>query len=150
VANPSNIVAEITDSIALQVGNLLPNRKKSPFVWDFAQNSSKANKSVYAVRQGSASNVAGTNKTVTFDQTFEVALSSDFKNKSDSDSSLSDTISAMYQDLQTVWTEIFLRKLNLSRVLLVSGLELTEPLIDNDNNIVNISLRFVVKYRTEI
>lgn len=145
-----NLVGDITNEIRDQVGTLLPNRKLSAYIWSLESNTTKGNKEVYSVRMGAGNSVSGTNKTITLDQDFEVILSSEFKNKADNDAALDGVIYALYQDAQTVMVELYQRKLNLSRVLVVQSLELGEPSIDNDINIVNISLRFNVKYRTEI
>jgi hypothetical protein len=146
----TNIVGSITDELKSQISTLLPTRKESAFRWSLEQNTSKGNKEVFALRPGSASTVSGTNRTITFDQDFTLILSNEFKNKGDNDAALDAAIQAIYQDLQTVYVEIYLRKLNIARVLVVQSITIDEPSIDNDNNIVNISLRFSVKYRTEI
>jgi hypothetical protein len=151
VANiSSNLVADISSEIASQVGNLLPLRKPSRYQWSLNDNSFKGNSAIFAVRPGSASTTSGTNRTVTFDQNFEVILSDSFKNKGDNDAALDAAIKGIYEDMQTIYVEIFQRKLNLSRVLLIDSMEMSEAEVDNENDIVNITLRFNVKYRTEI
>jgi hypothetical protein len=144
-----NIVKDITDQLKSQIATLFPLRSESRYIWSIDSNSYRTNKNLYAVRPSSGLNVTGTNRTVTIDQTFEVVLSTEFKNKGDNDASLNDAIMALYEDHEALYRLAFQRNLNISRVLVVNQVDLADPEIDNDNNIVSISSRFNIKYRTE-
>jgi len=145
----ANIVNEITEALKMQIGTALPTRSESRYKWSLENNSFKTNSNLYCLRPGSASSVAGTNRTITIDQTFDLILSTEFKNKGDNDTALNDAIFSLYEDHETVYKLWFQRNLNISRVLVVDSVALTEPDIDNENNIVSITSSFNVKYRTE-
>ena len=144
-----NIVLDITNQMIAQVQATLPARSESKYIWSIDANSYRTNKNIFCVRPGSAINVLGTNRTVTLDQSFEILLSTEFKNKADNDTSLDDAIFALYEDHEKLYPLMFQRNFNIPRVLVVNQVELDAPDIDNDNNIVSITARFTVKYRTE-
>jgi hypothetical protein len=132
-----------------QIGTELPNRVESRYIWALEANSYRGNKNLYAVRPGAAFNVAGTNRTVTIDQNFEIILSSEFKNKGDNDAALDEVILGLYEDHEKLYPLMFQRNFNIQRVLVVNQVALSAPEIDNDNNIVSVTASFNVKYRTE-
>jgi hypothetical protein len=145
----ANIVQEITDGLKAQVATTLPLRTESRYIWDFKKNAFKNNSSLYAIRPSSGSSVSGTNRTITVDQGFELILSTEFKNKGDNDAALDAAIYSLYEDHEAVYKVWFQRNLAIARVLVIDSIELNEPDVDDDNNIVSITARFNVKYRTE-
>jgi hypothetical protein len=92
--------------------------------------------------------VAGTNKTVTIRQTFDVVLSSDFKNVGDNDAALQEAVLTLTDDAETLYSYAFYRHFDIQRVLLVNAVDLSSPEIDNENNIVSMTVSFSVTYRT--
>lgn len=144
----ASIVEDIVTQMKAQIATEIPGRSESRYVWSLETNSYRTNKDLFAVRPLGGSSVPGTNKTITIDQTFEVVLSTEFKNKGDNDASLQDAIFALHQDVEILYRFAYQRKFNIQRVLVVNSVEIAEADIDNGNNIVSISSRFNIKYRT--
>jgi hypothetical protein len=143
------IVQEIVDAIEINIQALLPTYKKASFVYDLSLNNRKQSKKVYAITPQSASNVSGSTLTVTLDQTFDVTLSDTYSPKNDSDINLQDKVLEIHSDIETVYKELFQRRLGLAKVLVVQVVDISSPEIDNDNNTVSLTASFSVKYRKE-
>ena len=144
----ASIVQDIVTQMKAQIAENIPSRGESRYVWSLESNSYKTNRDLFAVRPLGASSVAGTNKTITLDQDFEVVLSTQFQNKGDNDASLQEAIFALHQDAETLYRFAYQRKFNIDRVLVVNSVEIAEADIDNENNIVSVASRFNIKYRT--
>lgn len=143
------IVQEIVDAIEINIQALLPTYKKASFVYDLGLNNRKQSKKIYAITPQSASNVSGSTLTVTLDQTFDVTLSDTYSPKNDSDISLQDKVLEIHSDIETIYKELFQRRLGLAKVLVVQVVDISSPEVDNDNNTVAITASFSVKYRKE-
>jgi hypothetical protein len=145
----SNLVKDIRDGLENLIESTCPNFKKSRYIWDFQLNNERTSGDIYAVRPNSGSSTTGTNKTITINQTFEVLLSSKFKNVSDKDSALDLVIMGLYEEHEKLEKVLFQRNINIARVLVVESIDLSSPDIDNDNNSVTITASYVIKYRNE-
>jgi len=120
-----------------------------PYAYNLALNDRLADKN-FCTRVGSASTTDGTNRAVTFDHDIEVILSQKWLPKrGQGDSDLREKISDISEDLETVYKELYKRPfaLDSAALLLIAPLDLSEPDIDEDNNLVSITLTLNVKYR---
>lgn len=145
----SNIVLDIRDSLKTQIEAELPNFKLSKFAWDFERNNDRNNDNIYAVRPQSASNVRGTNQTITLNHDYDIYLSSRYKSKGDNDIDLDEVIMSLYEQHEKLEKMLFRRKLNIQRVLVVESVTLTAPQIDYDNHTVSIVATYTIKYRND-
>lgn len=146
----SSLVQEIRDQLQAQILALLPGWKNSAYQYDVTRNSEATHTKLLACRPGAASTVAGTNKTVTLDQAFVVELTDRFnKQGNDSDRPEDKAIMALYENHEKLYRAIHRRNLSIQRVLVVSFLDMGEPVIDNENGTVSIIATYTVKYRTE-
>jgi hypothetical protein len=143
------IVQEIVDAIEINIQSLLPTYKKASFVYDLSLNNRKQSKKIYAITPQSASNVSGSTLTVTLDHSFDVTLSDAYSPKNDSDINLQDKILEIHNDIESLYKELFQRRLGLAKVLVVQVVDISSPEIDNDNNTVAITASFSIKYRKE-
>lgn len=144
-------VAElIMDQIEVHINTLLPSYDKSPFVYSLELNNRKTSKQVYSIRPGSALNVQSVTRAITLDQVFEVYLSKAYTNVSQNDLSLQEKVLEIMADHETLYKEVFLRRLAGGEVMIVQGVDLLDPEIDFDNHFVSITASYTVKYRNSI
>jgi len=141
------IVREIRDAFNTQIESILPSYSRSKYKWSFADNNKPNSKSIYAVRIGSAGTISGTNQTITQERLFEVLLSNRFESKGDNDNDLDEKIIQLIDDHEALQVELYRRKLNISRVLVINAIDITEPEIDNENNIVTMTATYTVRFR---
>jgi hypothetical protein len=142
-------ISEILDLIEDKVSDLLPEYKAMPFVYDITLNDRLAVKN-YGVRLGSALTIAGTNHAATFDHSIEIELTQRYEpKKSSGDADLRAKISLISDDIETLYKEFYRRPGSLSSasLLVIAPVDLSEPRIDNNNNLVTIVLTLSVKYR---
>jgi hypothetical protein len=143
------IVQEIVDAIEINIQSLLPTYKKASFVYDLSLNNRKQSKKIYAITPQSASNVSGSTLAITLDHSFDVTLSDAYSPKNDSDINLQDKILEIHNDIESLYKELFQRRLGLAKVLVVQVVDISSPEIDNDNNTVALTASFSIKYRKE-
>jgi hypothetical protein len=142
-------VSEIVEKIEGKIVELLPSYKQLPYAYSIELNDRLADKN-FAVKIGSATTTDGTNRAVTFDHEIDVLLSQKWLPKrGQGDSDLRDKISQISSDLETVYKELYKRPMAVesASLLIIAPLDLSAPDIDNDNNIVSITLTLSVKYR---
>lgn len=143
----SSRVQQIVDGIETVIVANTSGYQKSKNVFDLSQNNLKTSKKVYAVRPMSASPTSTAIKHWTLEQTFEVVLSNEFVNKDGTDSGLRTILYALYEDLEAIGKKTLITKLGLNFVLLVESMDISEPSIDNDNNIVTLTSNVVIKFK---
>lgn len=144
-----SVVTELMTLIESKVETLLPTYKVMPFVYELELNDRLAAKN-YGVRLSSASTIAGTNHAATFDHSVEIDLTQRYEpKKSSGDKDLRDKIAAISDDIETLYKEFYRRPGSLASasLLVIAPVDLSEPKIDNDNNLITITLTLSVKYR---
>lgn len=144
-----SVLNDLTDKLNDKVEALLPDYKPMPYVYNLELNDRLADKN-YGIRVGSATTTDGTNRAVTFDHDVEVILSQKWLPKrGEGDSDLRQKINDISGDLETVYKELYKRPfaLNSASLLIIAPLDLSAPEVDNDNNLVSITLTLSVKYR---
>ena len=146
------IVADILNALDLQVINTLPTYKKSKFNYFLEKNNRVTSKKIYAIRPDTGKSTVGTTLSATFDQNFEVILSDIYLDKNDSDLDLSNKILTLHGDVELLYLELYLKRLNLSsaQVLVVQLVDISSPDLDIDNSTVSITATFSIKYRSQI
>lgn len=146
------IVQDILVALETKVSSLLPTYKKSKFTYSIESNNRISAKKIYAIRTSSGSSVTGVTLSATFDQGFEVILSDIYQPKNDNDIDLVDKITQLHTDVETLYRDLYQRRLDLTsaQVLLVQLVDISVPEIDNDNDSVNITATFTVKYRSNL
>lgn len=142
-----SLVRDIKEAFETQIEETLTSYSKSKYKWSIEQNNKANSSSVYAVRVNSAGTISGTTQTITQARTFDVILSTKFKNKGDNDDNLDEQIMVLCDDHESLQVVLFRRKLNLARVLLVQAIDISEPDIDNENNIVTMTATYTVNFR---
>jgi hypothetical protein len=144
-----SVINDLLDKLQDKIEVLVPQYKQMPYAYNLELNDRLADKN-YTVRVGSATTADGTNRAVTFDHEIEVLLSQKWLPKrGQGDSDLREKISDISGDLETIYKELYKRPfaLNSAALLLIAPLDLSEPSVDNDNNLVTLTLTLNVKYR---
>jgi hypothetical protein len=146
------IVSDILGALDAEVTSLLPAYKKSKFTYFIEKNNRVTSKKIYTIRPDSGKSAVGTTLSATFDQNFDVILSDIFQDKNDSDKDLADKILALHTDVETLYIQLFQKRLGLTsaQVLLVSLVDISAPEVDVDNSTVSLTATFGVKYRSQI
>lgn len=144
-----NIVEKITQELSATIETLFSDFTQSRFIWDTTKNFKAANKNYYAIRPLSANFVAGTCRTVTLDQTFEIELGTCFRGGSDSDEDADEKIYSLYEKHQELWLTLMRTNLGIQRVQVISSLDLSQPEVDNENKVCRIIASYSIKHRTE-
>ena len=146
----SNIVKDISDAFIAQSLALLTDYKKAPYQWNIDLNNRKQSQKIIAVKPLGSASVSGSLRTITNDQEFSVILSDIYLNKGDNDNDLNTRIYAMYEDVETLYKNLMLRKLAISTVLGVLIVDIKEPTINEEDKYVSIETTFSVKYKKDI
>jgi len=144
-----SVIGEILQSIEEKVNELIPSYKQMPFVYNLELNDRLQEKN-YAIQLGNANTINGTNRAVTFDHNIDLILCQKYSPKKGyGDKDLRDKIAEISGDLELVYKELYRRPLSIpsASLLVIAPLDLSAPDIDNDNNLVTISLTLAVKYR---
>ncbi len=146
------IVSEILTAMDAKIVATIPTYTKSKFNYFLEKNNRLTSRKIYALRPNTGKSVVGTTLSATFDQDFEVVLSDIYIDKNDSDKDLGERIISLHTDVETLYLELFQKRLNLTsaQVLLVSLVDLSNPEIDTDNSTVSITATFSIKYRSQI
>ena len=144
-----SMVEDIVDAIEARVNLEVPTYQRSQYIWDPTKNSDNKNDKYYAIRSGSATFVSGTCRTITIEQSFEVELGDNFRNRRDKDSDANDRIMELYQAHELIYRSIMRDNFNIGRVQVVNNLDIEAPEVDNDNKVCRIVATFTVRYRTE-
>lgn len=142
-------IGEILTLVEDRVQTLLVDYKPAPFVYNPELNERNASK-VFGVRMGSGSSVSGTNNSVTLDHEILVDLSQKYgPKKNEGDKDLRVKVADISTDIETIFKELYRRPgaVASAQLLLISPLDVSEPNVDNDNNLVTITLTLTVKYR---
>jgi hypothetical protein len=144
-----SVMSELVGLLETKVQALLPDHKPMPYAYNLELNDRLADKN-FCIRVGSASTVEGTNRAVTIEHQIEVVVSQKWlPKKSSGDLDLRDKINTISDDIEIVYKELYKRPLalNSAALLIIAPLDLSEPEIDNDNNLVSITLTLSVRYR---
>jgi hypothetical protein len=145
----SSYVKQITNSLEARILTLVPTFKKSPYVWSVEKNNAKTSNKIFRVIPDAAQSVDGTLRTLTISQKFTVFLTTNFANKNISDQSQQDETESLYAAIEILNLDAMKRHFAISRIMSVSGIEMTAPEIDQDNDTVTIGASYNVLYRME-
>jgi hypothetical protein len=143
------VVSDLVTYLEGKVETLVPGYIKFPFCYSLEDNTSQANKN-YAVNVGSANSTSGLNGYITVDHSFEVKLAQKFiQKKGEGDSDLRAKIATVSTDIETLYKSLYRRPGGIASaaLLLISPVDVSAPDIDNDNNLVTLTLTLNVKYR---
>jgi hypothetical protein len=145
-----SVVEELLTKLDEKIKAILLDYKPLPYVYNIELNDRLADKN-FGILVGSASSIEGANRALTYDHNFEVVLSQRWipKRGGAGDKDLRDKISLIMGDHEKIAKEVYRRPLALdsANLLIISPLELSAPEVDNDNNIVNVTLTLSIKYR---
>lgn len=142
-------VSDIKTYLNTKVVELLPTAKKLPYQYLQDYNDRIADHN-YAIKVGEANPASGTNNAITLDHNFIVDLSRRYTPKKGSgDADAEDAILELFGEAETLYKNLARRAVSLGScsVLLISPLDVSEPSIDNDNNLVTVTLTLTVRYR---
>jgi hypothetical protein len=142
------IVSEIKAAIEEKV-ELVTGFAQAPFRYDFQKNNKNRSSNIYAVRIGESNTVSGTNQTITQDRTFEVYLSTRFGRNGSDDSAIDNAIISLIDQHELISVQLFRRELQVTsaRLLVVDSIDISNPEIDNENDIVSILATYSMKFR---
>jgi len=145
-----NVVEQIYDSITAITQTVLGvEYKPLRRVFNPTLNDLRSSEKAFGVLHGAASSSDGVMRFYTLDHSFQVLLSRRFVDRQD-DVAIQETINNLYDHADGLLVEMFLKKLNLtSIVMIVDRPSISEPEI-LDNQAVLLRVGFNVKYRNQI
>lgn len=142
-------VTDIDQYLIATITDLLPYSKPLPYQYLQDYNDRVADHN-YAVKAGKATNVSSTNNSLTLEQEFIIDLSKRYTPKKPSgDADAKAKALELYAESETLYKALARRSGGLTSclLLLISPVDVSEPTIDNDNNLVTVTLTLAVKYR---
>lgn len=142
-------IGEILTLVDNRVLDLLPEYKAAPFMYSPEDNERQVSK-MYGLRVGSANSTPGTNNAVTLEHEIFLDLSQKYlPKKNEGDKDLRVKIDTILTDIEVMFKALYRRPgaIASASLLLISPLDVSEPSVDNDNNLVTITLTLNVKYR---
>lgn len=143
----SSAQRDILQGIDARISAVLPSAwKLMPYSYDLEKNDYRTIKRSYGYGAGAGSTVEGTTNAVTMDQEFFVVLATSHASRKD-DSAERDALNEIYDNLEALYRDFFLSKLNKNTlVLTVSAFDLDEPERPADN-VISVRASFTVKHR---
>jgi hypothetical protein len=136
------IATFIEETIAANVSGLV----KSPNYYNLNQNSGTQNDYIFAVRPASGSPTAGTTRSITIRQDYEVEIAKDYINKQSSkDEGLRAAIFDIHEDAEVIHAALSLRK--NSNILIVEPPSFDRPEVNENGKFVSITFTYPVIYR---
>jgi len=143
----SSAQSQILDGIDARIDNVLSSAwKRLSYSYELEKNDFRAARRGFGVGSDSGSTVEGTTNAVTMDQTFFVVLTASYSNRK-SDSSEREALNEIYDNLELLYRDFFISKLNTNNlVLTVSAFNLDAPERPADN-VISVQANFTVKHR---
>lgn len=144
-----SIAKDLHDYLELRLVSLLPTYKAVPFFYSQDENNRLLNKG-YAIKLGSIQSTTGTNMSLTKDQDYQIELTQKWApKKGQGDLDLREKIFNISGDIEKLSADLYRRtgSIDTASLLIISPLDVSEPDIDNDNNLVTLTLTLNVKYR---
>lgn len=145
-----SIVQSVVDELKTSFATTLPTYGESKHVYGLDKNSFRHNALLFSVKPAGYRNVAGPTKSLFIDGDFDLVLSTEYKNKNQTDEALRDAIEALHEAHEIVYKEWFFKSWGATRVLKVNELAVDAPEVDEENNVVSITARYNIKYRTGV
>lgn len=140
-------VTDILGAIETRVQAVLPNTySRLRYTYDLEKNEFRDIEDGYAIGVASGETVTGINRAATFDQTFFVIITDRYINRG-TDAKEREILKDIYDNLETVYKDIFQSKAGLGNIILVVqdiGFEEPEKLSDGT---LSVRMNFTVKYR---
>ena len=136
----------ILSAIETRITSLSTGRTKLSYSYDLEKNNTRSERSAYGFGAGSADHVEGVMKTVTLDQEFFVVLTETFVNRS-GDSKESESINAIYEDMESINADFVSSKLGIPSTILVvqsTGMDAPEKISENT---ISVKAHFIIKHR---
>lgn len=131
--------------IETNILGVLPDMDASPNYYNLNDNDSKKINNTYSVRPLDANAIAGTIKSATYEQPFEVEITRNFSNPRQGDAPLRAAIEALFIDHQLITKQLSLKK--SSMILLVGVPNKGAPNIDEQNKFVSVTYTYPIQYR---
>lgn len=145
----SNLVQQIREGMESIVATELPTFSELKYKFDVEKNDFRNNANRYGVVPRDITEVEGTIRSVTVDQTFELVLTTDYTNRKTDDAQMT-AIEALYDSMEEVYKLVSYRKAGLSGIVLVVTLDTIEQEFFDENNVAVLRGNFIVKYRSSI
>ena len=139
---------DILNAIETRTNAVLPSYSRLKHSYNLEANEKRGSNDGYAIGAGAGSTVAGTFRTVTFDQEFFVVLTKRFGGRS-GDSADRTALKAIYDDIELLYKDFFQSKLGINSIVyVVSEMTLEEPELLGDN-VISVRMNFTVKFRKD-
>ena len=141
-------VSSILTSLNNQVSSTLGSGwKELKHVYNLEDNNNRAIDNGYGVGTFDGANVSGTNKAITLDFNFFIVLTKKFTNRN-GDNNEREVLSDIYDQFETINQNIFQKKLNNARILLVQDINYDAP-ERVDRGEIAVRVTFTIKYRNQ-
>jgi hypothetical protein len=147
----STLVSQIIDGIEGRIAVVVPTFSALRYYYDITKNDYKGNSSRYSVIPKSIEPQAGVIRSVTVNQDFAITLTDGYRNDPKSDEDLQDKIKNLYDKHDDILNDLFLTKLGVSSIVLLTTLSgFDEPEILEDNKVVALTMNITVRYRRDL
>lgn len=143
------IVKEIADFIDAQITTTLSDYRKLDYVYE-PLNNERLFKKAYGITVGASNTIPGTNRAATLEGSFNVLFMNSYESKKNAgDESARTQVFNLHSDIETLYKILYRRPFATvsGHALQVSGLDITEPLIEN--NSVSVTLTLTIQYRVQ-
>ena len=129
----------------------MPTYSALKYYYDISKNDFKGNTLRYGVIPKSADSEVGVVRAVTITQEFQIILTDDYRNTPKNDQSLQSNIKALYDKMDDVLHSLYMTKLGVPSIVLLTTLNgIEEPEILEENKVVALRMNISVRYRRNL
>ena len=147
----SNLVEQITGGIEARLADVLTGFEPLRYYYDLAKNDYKGNTDRYAVLPQSIESQSGVIQSITIDQTFQITLTTDYRNDPKSDTDLQAKVKYLYDKMDNVLRDIVLTKLGVpSIILLVTLGGYDAPQVLEEQKVIALSMDIKIRHRRDL
>jgi len=147
----STLTKQIIEGIEGRIESVLPDYRKLRYYYDVEKNDYKGNDERFAVIPMGVESQEGVIRSITVNQDFQIVLTDGYRNGPKDDENLQDKIKALYDKMDDVLNDLFINKLGVPTIVLLSTLSgFDEPEILEENKVAVLRMNIIVRYRRSI
>jgi hypothetical protein len=147
----STLVTDIITGIETRLAAVLTGYSPLRYYYDIEKNDYKGNVDRYGIIPKEIESQSGVIRSVTVNQTFQIILTTGYKNGPMSDSDLQSKVKTLYDKMDDVLHDLFLTKLGVPSIVLLSTLNgYEEPEILEEQKVVALRMDLTVRYRRDL
>jgi phosphotransferase system IIB component len=146
-----NLVEQITTGIEDRLAAVLTDFSPLRFYYDIEKNDYKGNTNRYGVIPQEIESQSGVTRSVTVNQTFQIVLTTDYRNDPKSDMDLQTKVKELYNKMDELTHDLVLTKVGVPSIILLitlSGYEAPEIL--EEHKVIALRMDLTVRYRRDL